>query len=130
MSETKKILVVDDDIDFVESVTIVLEANGFDVVSANDGEAGLAKAKAERPDLMLLDVMMATDSEGFEVARKISEAPELRGMPVIMVTGIRDAKELPFGYQPDDTWLPVDRLLEKPIDPDKLIEEVKNALAG
>ena len=130
MSEKKKILVVDDDVDFVESISIVLEANGYDVGSANDGAAGLEKAKADRPDLMILDVMMATDSDGFETARKIPEAPELKGLPVIMVTGIRDAKHLSYGFQPDETWLPVDRLLEKPIDPDVLIAEVKKVLEG
>jgi CheY-like chemotaxis protein len=124
----KKILVVDDDVDFVETTKIVLEAHNFDVITAYDGAAGLQKAKKEHPDLMLLDVMMASDSEGFEVARKIPESPELRNMPVVLVTGIREAKHLSYKFEPDETWLPVNRVLEKPVPPEKLIAEVNRAL--
>jgi CheY-like chemotaxis protein len=97
-------------------------------VTAYDGESGLEKAKQERPDLMLLDVMMAHDSEGFEISRKIPEQPELKEMKVILVTGIRKEKELAYRFEPDETWLPVDRVLEKPVPPEKLLEEIKREL--
>ena len=130
MSELKKVLLVDDDVPFVESNKDLLEAFGYAVVTAHDGTSGLELAKTEKPDLMILDVMMATDTEGFEVARKIPQDPELRDMKVLLVTGVTKALHLPFQFEPDKTWLPVDRVLEKPINPKRLLSEVKKILAG
>jgi two-component system, OmpR family, alkaline phosphatase synthesis response regulator PhoP len=124
----KRILIVDDDVDFVESNKDLLEANGYQVLAAHDGESGLALAKKEKPDLMILDVMMATDTEGFEVSRKIPQTPELRKMPILLCTGIRHEKHLPFSFEPDESWLPVDAVLEKPIDPAKLLAEIKRRI--
>ena len=126
--DSKKILIVDDDPDFVESNKDLLEAQGYDVITAATGESGLKAAIQERPDLMLLDVMMAHDTEGFEISRKIPEQPELRDMKVLLITGIRKAKDLPYGFEPDKTWLPVDKVLEKPVPPEKLLEEIKREL--
>ena len=128
MSDSKKILIVDDNKEFVESTKDLLEAAGYDVVVAYEGDSGLETAKATKPDLMILDVMMTHDTEGFEVSRKIPETPELRHMPVLLVTGIRHDKDLPYGFQPDETWLPVDKVLEKPVPPEKLIAEIKAAI--
>ncbi len=125
---SKKILLVDDDVDFVESNKDLLEAQGYTVIAAYDGESGLEMAKRERPDLMLLDVMMAHDTEGFEISRKIPENPELKDMSVILVTGVRKEKDLTYSFEPDETWLPVDKILEKPVPPEKLLEEVKREL--
>ncbi len=125
----KKILIVDDDECFAESNKDLLEACGYEVLMASDGRSGLEMARQHRPDLMLLDVMMATDTEGFEVARRIPESPELKGMKVLLVTGMTKAMHLPSGIEPDQTWLPVDRVLEKPIAPSRLIAEVQKALA-
>jgi two-component system, OmpR family, alkaline phosphatase synthesis response regulator PhoP len=124
----KKILIVDDDASFAESNKDLLDAYGYEVHVADGGKAGLEMAKQIRPDLMILDVMMATDTEGFEVARKIPESPELRHMGVLLVTGITKALSLPGGLKPDDTWLPVDRVLDKPIAPVRLIAEVERVL--
>lgn len=125
-----KILVVDDDVDFVEATTILLEAKGYDVVSAGNGEDGYTMAKAEKPGAMLLDVMMAHDSEGFDVARKIKEDPATKNIPVIMITGIRKSKALPFAFEPDEDWLPVKVVLEKPVKPEDLLKTVREAVAG
>lgn len=124
----KKILIVDDDADFVESNKDLLEAQDYEVIVAHDGEQGLRTAIQEKPDLMLLDVMMAHDTEGFEISRKIPEQPELKNMKVIMVTGVRREKELAYSFEPDETWLPVDKILEKPVPPEKLLEEIKREL--
>ena len=125
MSEQQKaILVVDDDPDFVQSNRDLLEAEGYRVLSAADGESGIELAKKETPDLMILDVMMATDTEGFEVSRKIPSTPELRNMKVLLVTGIRKEMNLPFGFEPDEAWLPVKEVLEKPVKPQVLLNAV------
>ncbi len=128
MSENPRILIVDDDIDFAESNRDLLEPFGYEVHMAHDGRSGLELAKKLAPDVMILDVMMATDTEGFEVARKIPESEELRHMKVLLVTGVVEALHLPNGLEPDDTWLPVDRVLEKPIHPGRLIKEVEKVL--
>ncbi len=125
----KKILVIDDDADLVESVQNLLEAKGYDVESASNGQEGMQKAKAIKPNLILLDVMMNTKDEGFNVARKLQEMPEVKGTPVIMVTGVRKEMNLPFGFEPDETWLPVKQFLEKPVKPEVLLKAVTDALA-
>jgi len=124
----KKILVIDDDADLVESVQNLLEAKGYDVESASDGQEGMQKAKAIKPNLILLDVMMNTKDEGFNVARKLNEMPEVKGTPVIMVTGVRKEMNLPFGFEPDETWLPVKQFLEKPVKPEVLLKAVADAI--
>jgi CheY-like chemotaxis protein len=129
MSDMKKILLIDDDVDFVAANTLLLEAKGFDVVSAHDGDSGIEKAKAEIPDLILLDVMMTHDTEGFDVSRRLKEIPELKDTVVIMLTGIKRALNLPFAFEPDSGWLPVKAILEKPIPPNELLKAVAEALA-
>jgi len=123
-----KILIVDDDAELVESTRALLEAKGYTVLTAPNGAQGYQKAKKDKPDLMLLDVMMAHDSEGFEVARQIKEDAETRRIPVIIITGIRKAKSLPFSFESDEDWLPVKAVLEKPIKPDVLLKKVAEAL--
>jgi len=124
----KKILIVDDDKYFVQSVHALLNSEGYEVLEAYNGKEGLDIAIKERPDLMILDVMMTHDTEGFEISRKVPETPELRDMKVIMVTGITSEMNLPFKFEPDKSWLPVDSILEKPVPPDKLLKEIKDRL--
>jgi CheY-like chemotaxis protein len=128
MNTPAKILIVDDDDAFAESIRDLLEAYGYEARVAPDGQTGLAEARAFRPALMILDVMMATDTEGFDVARKIPETPELRGIKVLLVTGMTQEMRVRQRLEPDDTWLPVERVLEKPISPQRLIAEVERIL--
>jgi len=121
----KNVLMIDDDMDLTESVVNLLEAKGYKVDSAPNGTEGVAKAKAKTPDLILLDVMMTTKDEGFNVARELSQIEELKGTPVIMVSGVRKEMNLPFGFEPDDTWLPIKQFLEKPVMPNELLEAVE-----
>ena len=130
MSTARKVLIVDDDAEFVESNKDLFEAFGYEVYTAADGASGLEMARKVQPQVIILDVMMATDTEGFEIARKIPEAPELKNTKVLLVTGITKALHLPQSLKPDETWLPVDRVLDKPISPDRLIHEVQKLLGG
>jgi CheY-like chemotaxis protein len=123
-----RILIVDDDVDYVESNKELLEANGYEVLTAHNGKDGLDLAKKQKPDLMILDVMMATNTEGFEVARKVPSLPELKNMRILLVTGVRQEMNLPFKVEPDNTWLPVDKVFEKPIEPQKLLDEIKKRI--
>ena len=120
----KKVLIIDDDPDFVESIVNLLEARGYEVSSASNGEEGVDMAEAEKPNLIILDVMMTTKDEGFNVARKLNEIEGVKGTPVVMVTGVRKEMNLPFGFEPDETWLPVKEVLEKPVRPETLLKAV------
>ena len=83
-----KILVIDDDKDFQDTTRIVLEKNDFQVVCAYDSDEGLQKVQSESPDLVILDVMMPSGFEGFEVARKIREELKLVKLPIILLTAV------------------------------------------
>lgn len=130
MNAAKKVLLVDDDASFLESNRDLFEAYGYEVHTATNGQDGLATARRVRPDVMILDVMMATDTEGFEVARQVREVPELRQVPIVLVTGVVKALHLPRALQADLDWLPVDRILEKPVDPLHLLGEVERVLTN
>ena len=125
-----KILLVDDDAELQEAVGAVLTTHGYDVIYAPNGSAGYQMAVQEKPDLILLDVMMAHDSEGFEIARQLHESPDTAGIPVIIITGIRKAKGLPFKFEPDEDWLPEKAVLEKPVKPEALLVAVAEAISG
>ncbi|MBN2183074.1 MAG: response regulator [Sedimentisphaerales bacterium] len=122
----KTILMIDDDPEFVEATTNLLDAKGYDVISAPNGKEGIEKAREHKPKLILLDVMMTTKSEGFDVAREMHKDDSLRNTPVILITGVRKEMSLPFGFEPDETWLPVKEVLEKPVKPEVLLKAVGN----
>lgn len=130
MSSAKRILVIDDDSDFVETTKIVLEGSGYEVITASNSNNGMKKAKAKkkRPDVILLDVMMENLCSGFEAARELREAGETKDIPIIMVTAVN--ANVPFRFDPHETWLPVDRFLEKPVSSKVLIEEVQRVLSS
>jgi len=121
-----KILVVDDDPDFVRLTRRILQSKGYDVVTAVNGEQALAAVRKEKPDLVLLDIMMSYILDGLDVSREMAQDPALRDVPVIMVTSLTGARgqvDLP-----SDEYIPVEDWIHKPIDPDKLLERVKAAL--
>lgn len=120
-----KILTIDDDPSFVEAITTLLEAKDYQVISADNGEDGFKLAKSEKPDLILLDVMMTHKTEGFDVSRNLRSDKDTKDIPIIMITGIRREMNLPFGFEPDEDWLPVAVLLEKPIKPEVLLKTVE-----
>jgi two-component system, OmpR family, alkaline phosphatase synthesis response regulator PhoP len=119
-----KVLMVDDDHEFVDATTNLLDAKGYNVISASNGKEGFEKAKAEKPDIILLDVMMTTKTEGFDVAREIHKDDTLKNTPVIIISGVRKEMNLPFRFEPDEVWLPVKAVLEKPIKPDVLLSNI------
>jgi two-component system alkaline phosphatase synthesis response regulator PhoP len=124
----KKVLIIDDDIDLVEAMRITLEGAGFAVIDAQDGQKGLDKVKKERPDLVILDVMMGTQDEGFHIAYTLRQNPDTADLPIIMLTAIGQETGFSFNKEKDGDFLPVNEFIEKPINPDKLIETVKSSL--
>lgn len=128
-----KILIIDDDPDIILAVQLTLEAAGYQVIEAHNGVEGLKKVKDENPDLIILDVMMDTTTEGFQVTLKLrspdptSEYAAFRDIPILMLTAIHSTTPLRFG--PDEDYLPVDEFVDKPIDPDDLVKKVAALLA-
>ena len=86
--EKKKIIIVDDDVDVIAVIQTILENEGFEVISANNKVEALKKAKEYKPAMAILDVMMTTHFEGFELAKELYEEPSLKGMPRLMQTSI------------------------------------------
>ncbi len=121
----KKVLIIDDDPDFVEANKIVLEAEGYDVDFAYDGDEGLAKLQKTKPDIVILDVMMKSKSEGFSLAQKMASDPVLKNIPILMISSVQKKTGFHFDYRTDADYIPVDNFLEKPVSPEKLIAAVK-----
>ena len=121
-----RVFLVDDDVDLVEVNKLVLEEKGHEVLVAYSGAEASGMIDGAKPDVAVLDVMMENDTAGFQLAREIhARYPKL---PMLMLTGIRQAKGVTFTFEPDDTWLPVVRFMEKPIDPDELVAEIAAVL--
>ncbi len=132
----KKILIIDDDPDIVEAMRMPLEANSYNVITASSGKDGLQMAKEEIPDLIILDVMMETDTEGFHVAYELksedsaSEYKSCKKIPILMITAISQKKGMSFSPEKDDTFLPVDGFIEKPVQPKELLKRTAELLAA
>ena len=132
MSTPADILIIDDDKDLVNSIEIILQTKNYQVRSAFNGKEGFGKIEKKIPDLILLDVMMATDTEGFDLAYKLKENPKYRDIPIIMITSFTQkmAEQGPESFQHilGEAW-PVSSFLEKPIDPEVLLSTVEKVLA-
>jgi CheY-like chemotaxis protein len=121
-----RILIVDDDPDFVQAMRAVLRAKGYRVDSAHDGDEALASIRQEKPDLVLLDIIMSWPLEGTSVSRTLMSKVEWRDIPIIVCTSIRNSEYR--GFFPQDEYLHIDSWLDKPVSPDTLIEEIERIL--
>jgi len=123
-----KVLIIDDDRDFQAITRLVLENHNFEVVSAYNQDEGIRMVQDEKPDLVILDVVMSTDYEGFEVARQIREKLKMRRLPILMLSAVHQVKKVAYRFAPDEEWLPVDYFFEKPIEPEILVSKIKELL--
>ncbi|MEQ8189839.1 MAG: response regulator [Candidatus Eremiobacterota bacterium] len=121
---SKKILMIDDDDELVESVKILLEAKGYEFLSAPSSAEGFEMAKKEQPSLILLDVMMTHDSDGLDGAVKLKNEKLTADIPVIMMTGIRKPDSLLESYASDEKFSNIKGIYEKPLKPETLIKLV------
>jgi two-component system alkaline phosphatase synthesis response regulator PhoP len=127
MEKRAKILLVDDDKDFIESTRIVLESKPYQIIIASNGDEGLRKAREEKPDLILMDVIMPV-KDGFSAAEQLKKDPQLRKIPTLMLTA--------FATKGRETSIPVSRGMEletedyidKPVSPDELLARVEKHL--
>ena len=119
-----KILIVDDDIDFVSAVKLVLTSNGFDIAVAGSRQEGMVKFDAEKPDLVLLDVMMDEPDDGFVMAQSLKK--KSKNTPILMLTSIGQVTGMDFDK--DSELVPVDDFEQKPIMPNQLLEKINQLL--
>ncbi len=121
-----KILVVDDDPDFVEITRLILESSNYEVISASDGSEGLDVARREKPDLVILDVMMSSILDGLNMSWKMQEDKYLKDIPILMVTSIAHTDYA--ALFPMDQYIHIDGFISKPVSPDKLLSTIRRML--
>lgn len=124
MSKKKLVLVVDDDPDLVDAVSLKLESLDFRTAKAYDGVDGWDKIRAEKPDLMILDVMMPR-KDGYELCREVKADPQYKDITIILLTAVADAVSTTSYTHMDGKTTPADDYIAKPIDIDKLMQIVQ-----
>ena len=125
MSENKRLLIIDDDPDFVEGIRLILEGADYVVHVEYNPKDGYVALEKDPPDLLLLDIMMGRGAEGIMLARKIRKDPVLREVPVLIITGIREQMAFLFPGEPvHPGFVAIDELVEKPVEPEFLLDRV------
>jgi DNA-binding response OmpR family regulator len=123
-----KILDVDDDHDVLEARKMVLEHDGFEVIQTTNIDVARETLENQPIDLIILDVMMQKDSDGFNFAQHVKLNEKFKHIPIIMVTAVSQRTPFKFNPETDGAFLPVEKFLEKPVDPDLLIATIKGLL--
>ena len=124
-----KIMMIDDDPDFVAGIKSILEKADYSVNVAYNPKDGFQALQAEHYDLLLLDIMMGRGAEGVALARKIRKDPKLKEMPVLIITGLREQIAFLFpGQAVHPHFVETDELVEKPVEPKLLLEKVSALL--
>ena len=127
-----KILIIDDDKDIIDSLTLVLEANGYLVESKLDTDNLIADVKTANPDLIILDVIFPEDPQaGFKAARELHKNEDLGNIPVLLLSAVNIKSNLAFGFSESDIsedFMPVEAFIEKPVEPPVLLERIRNLL--
>jgi CheY-like chemotaxis protein len=123
-----KILLVDDDPDFVNITRTVLQSKNHEVRTAANGQQALAAMRAEKPDVVLLDIMMSYVLDGVDVTHEMAADPALQDIPIIMITSLASTPDADIF--PTDEHVTVDAWMSKPIKPDKLLAEIDRVTTG
>jgi two-component system alkaline phosphatase synthesis response regulator PhoP len=124
----KKILIVDDDPDLVEAVTMILESKNYDVAAAYGGIEGLQKAKTGNPDLIVLDVMMP-DKDGYAVCKELKADPKLSQIPILLLTAVVSKIATTRYTQQMGLETEADDYIDKPVEPEVLVKRIETLLA-
>jgi len=123
-----KVLIVDDDPDFHAFVRAVLEPGGYAIVSAFSEQEGLAHARREKPDIILLDIIMTSTTDGFEFCHEVRRDPQIKHTPILGVSAIEEKISLHSPPDSDHDFFPVDGYLRKPVAPEQLFTELKRLI--
>ena len=128
MDKMAKILIIDDDPNFVEATKAILESKSYKVVAAYDKNEGIEKINSEKPDLILLDIMMKKLDDGFTLCYKLKHDPELKKIPVLAISAITEETGFKFSSETDGEYFEADDYVEKPIKADDLLERIEKLL--
>ncbi|UCC99208.1 MAG: response regulator [Phycisphaerales bacterium] len=131
MAKEAKIVVVDDDPDIRDSLQTILEGRDYTVATAANRTEGMDKIKSEKPDLVILDVMMSSWMDGLDMSKTLKKDPEFKDMPILMLTGVKE--QTGFDFKPkagSPEWCSVDAYLEKPVELDLLLAEIEKLLSN
>lgn len=129
MKTGSRILIIDDDQDFVQALATLLERDGHRVLTEHTGRDGVLRARREPPDLILLDVMMDERTEGFFVAQELRRTPELAHIPIFVVSAVY-SEQPSMRVEPDRSWLGHDAFYRKPVDTNALLADIRAAIAA
>lgn len=129
MQPPKTVLLIDDDRDIHNAVRMILEPEGYRVESALTGPAGLEAARKLKPDLILLDVMLASPSEGFHLAYEMKRDEQLAHIPIVILSSIGETMGINYATELGSDYMPADAFVEKPFDPKGLREAVQRAIS-
>lgn len=129
MSKKPKILLVDNDVDFIDLNKAVLENNGFEVAVAYSGREGLDKVRFEQPDLIVLDLMMEKHDTGFGFAKTLKADPIYKSIPILMLTAVAAETGIDFSQELDGYWMKTNDYANKPLMPDELVKKINGLLA-
>jgi CheY-like chemotaxis protein len=129
MADTAHILIVEDDADIVEAMKIILADSCHEVEWAMDSSDAWQHIKEQRPDIIILDVMMRTPDEGFQFAYQLKNDPQYVGIPILIITSVAQKTGFKFSPESDGDFLPVDGFIEKPVQPQELLDKIKQLLS-
>ena len=132
MSDQKKVLIIDDNVDYADSIKVIVDSGPYRADVANSSKEAVEKLEKETPDLIILDVLLQKGAEGIVLSRKFKKDPQLKQIPIIMLTSM--TKQTGFKFVSQDPrhshFLPVEEFLEKPVAPKDLLDKIEKLLAA
>ena len=128
MGNNLKIVMIDDNKDLLFTMETFLQRNGFEVLTAEDGQTGMDLIKKERPDVILLDIMMETLFSGFEVCKQVRSDEDLKDTPIIGISAMGDELDISYSQWPDYEYFRPDTFMEKPIDKQRLLQLIPEVI--
>ncbi len=129
MAKKPKVLLVDNDVDFIELNKAILENNGFEVAIAYAGREVMDKIKFEQPDVIVLDLIMEKHDAGFTVAKSIKVDPLYKNIPILMLSAVLEKTGMDFSQELDGYWMKTDDFANKPVVPEELIKKINRLIA-
>jgi CheY-like chemotaxis protein len=129
-----KILIIDDDLDIIDSLRMILESNGYEVAVKTDTDNLIEDIRQASPDLIILDIIFPEDpNAGFTAARTLHKTEDVNRVPVLLLSAVNQQSNMSFGFSDADIsedFMPVKGFIEKPVEPSVLLSKVKELLAG
>jgi CheY-like chemotaxis protein len=128
MGKNVKIVMIDDNPDFLFTMETFLKKNDFEVLTAEDGQKGLELIRKERPDVVLLDIMMETLFSGFEVCKALRSDDDLEYIPIIGISAMGEELDINYSQWPDYDYFRPDAFLDKPVDKQRLLRMIPEVI--